>query len=52
MEQGLFIRELASILNVREDTITDWEKERRVPQTRRVRERLAQEIEGVGRFLT
>ncbi len=33
MEQGMLIRELASI-RVREDTVTDWEKERRVPAKR------------------
>ncbi len=51
MEQGLLIRELASALGVREDTVTDWEKNRRVPRNQKQIRALREGIPEVGRWL-
>jgi hypothetical protein len=36
---------------VNEITIVNWEVKGRIPQVRRVRERLARTVPGVGRFI-
>lgn len=51
MEQGVSQVELAKTLGVNEMTIVNWEIRGMVPHIKAVRERLAHEIDGVGRFL-
>ena len=51
MEQGISQVSLAEKLGVNEMTVVNWEVKGRIPQARRVRERLGQKVEGVKRFL-
>jgi len=50
-DKGISEVELAGGPGVNEMSIVNWEVKGRVPQTKRIRERLLKGIPGVGRFL-
>lgn len=50
-DKGLFQADLARMLGVNEMTIVNWEIRGMVPRVRAVRERLAREVEGAGKWL-
>jgi hypothetical protein len=43
--------EFASEIGVHEFTVINWEVRGKIPRIRELKERLAHEVEGVGRFL-
>ena len=45
------VKDLASRLGVTDDTIINWEIRNTFPRMRKVREKLASAVPGVGRFL-
>jgi len=51
MDKGISQADLAERIGVNEMTIVNWEIRGMVPRIGSVRERLTQEVEGVGRFL-
>jgi DNA-binding XRE family transcriptional regulator len=51
MAKGISRASLARTLGVDEMTIVNWEIRGMVPRIKDVRERLAREVEGAGRFL-
>ena len=51
MDKGISQVSLAAALGVNEMTVVNWERKGMMPRVRNVRERLAHELEGAGRFL-